>query len=290
MAVRTSTLASSEAPPKGTIRNWFIKESGTWSPPEDITAYVMVIGAGGSGANESWGGAQTGGSAGGTSVSKLDLFASTTYTATVGAGGTNSGEAGGLSSFTGSDITDMIANGGLGGIHSTLYPVVGPAGGTASGGNIGNYTGGSASTSTGVGKNTCGGSVNLTGNLLPVPDDEYQNAVVDVFPFNIDLSSLYESGGGFTSIVDSQASETSYTAFNRVKPFDIGYIVRNSTYSHHYYTLSRAGAFTGGPGYHSTRSALSANGGAGGFGAGGGGSQSSTQGSGGDGLIIILEI
>ncbi len=162
--------------------------SQTWTPAYDLTAYVYVIGAGGSGGatNNSAGGA-CGGGAGGCAVSKLDLSASTTYTVTIGVGGdrkyadsTNAtGNAGGNTSFSGSDISTMTGNGGAGGVtrssNDATY-VSGAAGGTATGGNLGNFTGGKgAEISSGVTGTSAyimggGGAVGLWSTGQDAPD------------------------------------------------------------------------------------------------------------------------
>ena len=164
--------------------------SQTWTPSYDLTAYVYVIGGGGAGGstNNSAGGA-CGGGAGGCAVSKLDLSSGTTYTITIGAGGaaqtatsTNTnGNAGSASSFSGSGISTMTANGGSGGVtrasNDATY-VTGAAGGTATGGTLGNFTGGKgAAISSSVSGTAAyimggGGAVGLWANGNDAPDGQ----------------------------------------------------------------------------------------------------------------------
>jgi hypothetical protein len=144
----------------------FRAASGTWSPPVDMRALVLVIGGGASGgASFSNSGATgqtmcaSGGGAGGASLSLLNLSASVVYSYTAGSGGASasssgttpsSGNAGGQSSFSGAGIDTMIANGGNAGngtyVVATNLTAAGVTGGTASGGNIFNRTGGGSGT------------------------------------------------------------------------------------------------------------------------------------------------
>jgi hypothetical protein len=147
-----------------TVEEYLFIESTTWSPWCDCEALVTVVGGGGSGArganvNDTYLNAcASGGGAGAAAKSKLTLSKSTTYTITAGARGAaiaagtsgSAGNDGGNSSFAGSDITDMSANGGDAGTFATGNPHVnlsctGAAGGAAgTTGNLWNTAGGSA--------------------------------------------------------------------------------------------------------------------------------------------------
>ena len=122
-----------------------VRASMTYTPSADCTAVVTCIGAGGGGGsiqmNQSF--VSSGGAAGAVCQSELSLTSGTTYTITIGAGGNASG-VGGNTTFVGSDIADMAANGGAGGGYVPVGGTTTKAGGTASGGNIANHTGGSA--------------------------------------------------------------------------------------------------------------------------------------------------
>jgi hypothetical protein len=153
------------------LPNIFFAKSTTWTPEIDFECYVWVIGGGASGAaissdvNQS----VTGGSAGGTAISRLHLKASTAYTVTVGDGGAaiygdnaTAGNDGGNSVFSGSGITTMTANGGdAGTVSSGAAGVTGPSGGTSTGGNIANYDGGDGMSTTATKQTTGGGAVGL---------------------------------------------------------------------------------------------------------------------------------
>tara|TARA_B100001250_G_scaffold309369_1_gene271249 strand:- start:373 stop:1365 length:993 start_codon:yes stop_codon:yes gene_type:complete len=167
--------------------------SRTWAPSYDLTAYVYVIGGGGSGgATHNTVGGACGGGAGGCAVSKLDLTSGTTYTIAIGAGGAAAastgtpqvGNTGGATTFSGSGISTMTANGGVGGIvravNNATY-AAGAAGGSATGGTLGNFTGGKgaemSSSITGTGAYVAGGggAVGLwqTGNDAPDGTSSY---------------------------------------------------------------------------------------------------------------------
>lgn len=126
--------------------------SCTWSPPFDCKAIVHAYGGGGSGAIASIATGSiiaTGGGGGEHSFSYLTLEASRSYTVTVGARGATPvgyasgtgrvGYAGGASSFSGTGITTITANGGGGGLFSTwadnnARSIAGGAGGTSGAG------------------------------------------------------------------------------------------------------------------------------------------------------------
>ena len=151
-----------------TVEEYLFIESTTWSPWCDCVALVTVVGGGGSGAralnvNASYKNAcASGGGAGAAAKSKLTLSKSTTYTITAGARGAApsavvdgaNGNAGGTSSFTGSDISDMSANGGAGGTNTSAsahnnVSLSGAAGGAAgTTGNLWNTAGGSSGSMT----------------------------------------------------------------------------------------------------------------------------------------------
>ena len=125
--------------------------SQSFTPATTMTAIVTAVGAGGSGAHmaQSYWFSATGGSAGGMCQSELVLTAGVTYTFSVGAGGTKQGPGnstgypGGDTIVSGSDIATMTAGGGLGGgYHYQINSTATTWGGSASGGNIANRTGG----------------------------------------------------------------------------------------------------------------------------------------------------
>lgn len=117
--------------------------SKTWVTPVKGKYLVTAIGGGGSGA---WSGYVFGGSggAGGLAQSLWDLPAGFSLVLSVGAGGASTstldtnGNPGGTTTVSGSGLTTLTANGGSAGIQTSA----GSAGGTASGGNIMNVTGG----------------------------------------------------------------------------------------------------------------------------------------------------
>lgn len=128
----------------------YFQQSMTWTCPVAMEAMVYVIGGGGSGGGSIdyspniYG--SNGGGAGGCAVSKLTLAAQD-YTLTIGSGGayrngSGNGSSGGNSSMAGSGMSTMTGNGGGAGQYrggSTLPAV---SGGTATGGNLYNNTGG----------------------------------------------------------------------------------------------------------------------------------------------------
>lgn len=142
----------------GAISNFPITfaESGTWTCPAVMEAYVFVIGGGGSGAAVAYkaDGRVQGGTAGGCAVSKLTLAAQD-YVIVIGAGGdfktavatgsnVEAGAVGAASTFTDNvgSIATMTGNGGLGGNCHATDDIAAVAGGTATGGTIMNNTGG----------------------------------------------------------------------------------------------------------------------------------------------------
>jgi len=144
-----------------------VTTSGTWSPKMDGEAYLILVGAGGSGGvgrDQLLTSASYinlgGGGAGGMCIHKATLSTSQSYSVTLGAGHTNtqsygtnvsSGQAGGTggtSTLSGNGIS-LTANGGNGGGAASQgrvdTNVAGGTGGTASGANIYNMQGGRGS-------------------------------------------------------------------------------------------------------------------------------------------------
>ena len=138
----------------------------TWSPPYKVKALVRCFGGGGSGGvalTRSGGIANsylwtaTGGGAGEHAGSILELDPSVTYTIVAGAGGLQksrssdggaTGNAGGNTSFAGSGITTITANGGAGGAVTQFTVIAdagtraGAVGGSGGAGELYRYTGG----------------------------------------------------------------------------------------------------------------------------------------------------
>jgi hypothetical protein len=138
----------------------------TWSPPYKVKALVRCFGGGGSGGvaltrsggvSNSYLWTATGGGAGEHAGSILELDSSVTYTVTVGAGGLQksrssdggaTGNAGGNTSFAGSGITTITANGGAGGAVTQFTVIAdagtraGAVGGSGGAGELYRYTGG----------------------------------------------------------------------------------------------------------------------------------------------------
>ena len=151
-------------------------KSTTWTCPCVIEAYVFVIGGGGSGGSQgkqSTTGRAQGGTAAGCAVSKLTLAAQD-YVITVGAGGAPqftyanypnglAGVGGSASSFVDNvgSIATMTANGGSGGGSHVTADIAAKTGGTATGGNLMNNTGGGVPAVTVNESITSGGSVGL---------------------------------------------------------------------------------------------------------------------------------
>ena len=160
MPVKLGGSAGSNPP---LIPDVLLTVSTTWSPPYKVKALVRCFGGGGSGAAVQTGyyqyttAASTGGGAGEHSGSILELDPSITYTIVAGAGGARKiataqqvfpGIAGGNTSFSGSGITTITANGGAGGgallmpTHTTVYNLPGGAGGSGGAGALYRHTGG----------------------------------------------------------------------------------------------------------------------------------------------------
>jgi len=269
-----------------------LQESTTYTPSVDCTAVVTCIGAGASGGNSRRISAvygATGGGAGGVCQSELNLTSGTTYTITIGAGGAQSsyggGNVGGNTTFTGSDITDMTANGGAAGAafnapigHATQTA----AGGTASGGNIANHTGGaSISISTnGSGSAIGGGSLGFFGTGKACSgsgSNAISGANIDLVPIDLIPQQLldynYNTGGFANGASGSISTVTAGTG-----AFGCG-----------------GGGCNINVGYSGTGTAIA---GEGGIGAGGGGAFSfaapgysanvdSTSGAGGNGMVLL---
>ncbi len=131
-----------------------------WTCPAGVTSIsVAVQGGGGAGGAASTTTSARGGGGGGGGCaysSAVAVVPGTNYTATVGAGGaggSGAGGAGGASSFSGSGITSLTANGGGGGALNTGSGAAGGSGGTATGG-VSNKSGGIGDTSPNI---TAGG-------------------------------------------------------------------------------------------------------------------------------------
>lgn len=124
--------------------------SGTWTKPSGCTKVkVFVTGGGGGGHTATGTDGASGGSAGGTAIEYIDVTSVSSVSVTVGSGGAAAAN-GGASSF-GAYCT---GNGGLAGINDDAP---GPAGGTASGGDI-NIQGGDGPTPTASYLATSGGT------------------------------------------------------------------------------------------------------------------------------------
>ena len=145
----------------------FLSKSQTWVPPQDGNIMIHLIGAGGGGAcSSNWQTNRSGGGAGG--YSRKNTLAVTTggsFTLSLGAFGergnyaiAENGSAGGNSTFSGTNLSTMTANGGAGGTSGNS------SGGTASGGSV-NYTGGGSTASSG------GGAIGLTGTGQTKPGE-----------------------------------------------------------------------------------------------------------------------
>jgi hypothetical protein len=147
-------------------------QSGTFTATKTGWHKVTTIGGGGSGAAASVVGnskaAASGGGAGGFASGMRFLVAGQTYPVIVGAGGTadltyatDQGRAGGSTSFSGSGVATMTANGGAGGVAAVglngTWP--GGAGGTSAGGDINviGGSGGACEISTTINANVAGG-------------------------------------------------------------------------------------------------------------------------------------
>tara|TARA_Y100000590_G_scaffold87048_3_gene97575 strand:- start:43342 stop:44337 length:996 start_codon:yes stop_codon:yes gene_type:complete len=223
--------------------------SQTWTPSYDLTAYVYVIGGGGSGgATHNNVGGAVGGGAGGCAVSKLDLKSGTTYTIAIGAGGdranasstTTNGNAGGATTFSGSGISTMTGNGGAGGgtrASNDSTHVTGAAGGTATGGTLGNFTGGKGSAITASVNNTAyvmggGGAVGLwaTGNDAPDAFSHYGYTAMGGM-LNVEKGDLnpYKF---FNRATDSSAGDHHENSFPTVEAF-IGVLTTEVNYDNY---------------------------------------------------------
>ena len=246
------------------------KESGTFTPAVACTAIVTCIGAGGGGfrisnllnANTS------GGGAGGVCQSELNLSAGVTYTLTVGAGAVPS-QAGGNTTFTGSDITDMTANGGGAG-KFTSSGVVSTAGGTATGGNIVNRTGGGSATIAGSGRAAGGGALGFYANGVDGTSGSNAGpgASVAVLPTDL-IPQLDTTATGGTSFYSSASGDSGDGGFGCGG--GANKISTSSTGAREGYAGDGGTGAGGGGAYHYKTS----------------GSVSGNAGSGGDGLIVI---
>lgn len=180
--------------------------NAAWIPPYDGTAYVHVIGAGGTA------GSFNAGAAGGYSRKLITLSTAVSCNITIGQSSTSQNGSGGASSFTDGTNT-LTANGGAGGANALGS---GAAGGTASGGDV-NYTGGDGGYvgTTGGNNFAGGGAVNLTGTAY--------------------------AGGNSTYNASWPAAAYGAGASVSASPLDVGQ--RNATSSN---TVATGGAGTGG--------------------------------------------
>lgn len=121
--------------------------SGTWTIPAGVTRALVYVTGGGGGATSS---PRSGGAAGATAISILDLTGATA-TITIGAAGSGGG-AGGTSTFV-NGVTTLTATGGAGGSSN----FGGTLGGTASGGQL-NLAGGDGGPDYSSGDGGTGGS------------------------------------------------------------------------------------------------------------------------------------
>ena len=161
MPVKLGGTAGGSNPPL--IPDVLLTVSTTWSPPYKVKALVRCFGGGGSGSltiiqYNNWANrGASGGGAGEHAGSILELDPSITYTIVAGAGGARrvatgptgqSGIAGGTTSFSGSGITTITANGGAAGGYlvmdslPTTYNLAGGAGGAGGAGALYRHTGG----------------------------------------------------------------------------------------------------------------------------------------------------
>jgi len=220
------------------LPNMLFMHSLDFQPSIKFEAIVYVIGGGGSGArgggNSNYG--FSGGGAGATAISRLTLNTSVTYSVVIGDGGAGGGsasqaggEAGDPTTFEGSDITNMSANGGAAGIIASGASAAGAAGGAAgTTGNLANIAGGASLASGATRQCSGGGAVGLfaTGfsgvNVGKLASYE-ANAVGDGGTLHgsqgggqygdTDLSFGYHSGGDGFSTVMSPFSDL-YTITN----------------------------------------------------------------------------
>jgi len=307
---------------QGAFPTMFFQTSQTWTCPVAMEAIVYVIGAGGSGAYV--GGYydqdrnSRGGAAGGCAVSRLSLSAQN-YTITIGSGGQHAdgvgagnGNAGGNSSFAGTGITTMTANGGAGGTQATSAQNFTTGGGTATGGNLMNNTGGGGGpTVTATYRVSGGGAVNLYGSNCHGEGDQptyamggtplgfstgqYNQSFFDKqsgqygYQRNADLSVNFFPGliahqSGVSKA--GQGNDMSDTSTNNYKGLPSHAALALSgykggdimgSYANGYALFTQAGPFCGGMGYnrsHGNSGKCSAQ--SGGVGGGGGGCQSQT--------------
>jgi hypothetical protein len=261
-----------------------LRSAYTYTPSINCTAVVTLIGAGASGyaiANYNIYRC-AGGGAGGVCQSELSLTAGTSYTFAVGAGGTGNGTAGGNTTLTGSDITDMAANGGAAPSLSGGTSALTIAGGTATGGNICNFAGGGSIINSGVTHGAGGGGA--------------------CGFFEAGLSSTQTSNSGVAG-AGIQTFPTNLIANGDIFIEGTGGSSGSSQYLNGYnYAVAGDGSFGcgGGGAYVSTNRNSSSgyvHGGNGGIGGGGGGAVgynanasyniSASPGKGGDGIVLI---
>ena len=195
-----------------------LSSNSTWTPPHDGTAYVHVIGAGGT-SHSNNGYSKAGAAAGGYCMKLITLSTSTDCNITIGLASTSSGGQGGTSSFA--DGTDTLT--AYGGSWSTS----GGTGGTASGGTY-NRQGGRGGSVSGSYAGSLeqggggGGAVNITGTAYRGGDVIY----------NADTSSGVNAAGGAGIGGNGAGVGTSSTTIN---------------------SSSGGGGGSGGPGFSSNR-------------------------------------
>ena len=215
-----AVLGKSGATNPPLIPDVLLTVSTTWSPPYKVKAIVRCFGGGGSGAiaqtdnnDKTWAG--SGGGAGEHAGSILELDPSVTYTVVAGAGGLRkfgeltvgvAGNAGGNTSFAGSGITTITANGGGGGTslqmttNTTAYSLTGAAGGVGGAGELYRYTGGAGGSIASVARSidnrtnnslcTGGGGVGLFNTGFPGGSINFNS------PYSRTNSECATGGGG----------------------------------------------------------------------------------------------
>jgi hypothetical protein len=249
-----------------------VKASMTYTPSIDCTVVVTCIGAGGGGGqvamNQSF--KVSGGAAGGVCQSELSLTSGTTYTITIGGGG-NASAAGGNTTFTGSNITDMTANGGTAGGWTNTGSTT-KAGGTAVGGNIANHTGGSAiivaaNNSGSFGGAACGFFETGKNSASSTSTNMTIGAGIDIPPTDLIPELTSDPLGG--SSAGGEGYSTAGTGDFGCGG-GAGYISIYSTSNSHYVTGGKGGIGAGGGGGYAwnnrSGNSASASGGAGGNG------------------------
>lgn len=132
----------------------YVTSTGTWTVPEDYNGYVLVYAIGGGGNGSTAGGG--GGGGGGCALSIFKAIPGQVFNVNITSG---------ICTISNSDLlaSDMIANKGSNGATVT---VVNASGGIASGGNIGNWSGGLGGAVDLLNLNGGGGGGIIAGNGL----------------------------------------------------------------------------------------------------------------------------